>query len=179
MRWSWLAAGLFVACAIVRLARFNVENEEDETSHLSFSGLPSPAAAGALCSMILFYEDMRVTLGSTTTMFRFVETMVVVTLPLLAIMVALLMVSRIRYPHMVNQYFRGRKPLTHLFWFGVIFGLIWLCGLQSAMALVFVGFAFSGLLKWASTRSRAPRMVVAELPEPATVTETAEPGDAE
>ncbi len=176
LRWIWLAAGLFVSCAIVRLARFNVENEEDETAHLHFSGLPSPAAAGLVCSIVLFYEDMRGTLGSTTTMFRFVETTVVVLLPLLTIMAGLLMVSRIRYPHMINQYFRGRKPLTHLFWFGAVFGLIWLCGLQSALALVFVGFAFSGLLKWASMRSRSPRMVAAVFPAPAT--ETGEPADA-
>jgi CDP-diacylglycerol--serine O-phosphatidyltransferase len=165
-RWIWLAAGLFVSCAIVRLARFNVENEEDETSHLNFSGLPSPAAAGVIASMILFYEDMRVTLGSTSSVFWGIETMVIYVLPMLGILTALLMVSRIRYPHMVNQYFHGKKPVEHLLWVAGVFGLIWLCGLQSAMALVFVGFAFSGLVRWLMIRTKTPRIVPVELAKP-------------
>ncbi len=165
-RWIWLSAGLFVACAIVRLARFNVENEEDETSHLTFSGLPSPAAAGVICSIVLFYDDMRATLGSTSSMFQSVETAVIILLPILAIGIALLMVSRIRYPHMVNQYFRGKKPVEHLLWVGAIFGLIWLCGLQSALALVFTGFAFSGLIRSLIMRMKTPQAVVTELPTP-------------
>ncbi|NLH17320.1 MAG: phosphatidylcholine/phosphatidylserine synthase [Phycisphaerae bacterium] len=176
-RWIWLAAGLFVACAIVRLARFNVENEEDETSHLTFSGLPSPAAAGVICSIVLFYDDMRTTLGSTSSVFRNVETAVVAVLPIIAIAIALLMVSRIRYPHMVNQYFRGKKPVEHLLWVGAIFGLIWLCGLQSALALVFVGFAFSGLVRWMVIRRKTPRIAIAELPKP--LVETTGPGQSE
>jgi CDP-diacylglycerol---serine O-phosphatidyltransferase len=165
-RWIWLAAGLYVSCAIVRLARFNVENEEDETAHMNFSGLPSPAAAGVIASMILFYEDMRVTLGATSSLFHLIETMVIYTLPFLAIAIALLMVSRIRYPHMVNQYFRGKKPVEHLLWIGAVFGLIWLCGLQSAMALVFVGYAFSGLVRWLILRVKSPQSVVVENPDP-------------
>ena len=85
---------------------------------------------------------------------------------MLAILIALLMVSRIRYPHMINQYFRRKKPVEHLLWVAAVFGLIWLCGLQSAMALVFVGFAFSGLVRWLTTRSKAPRVATAELPKP-------------
>ena len=46
----FLIAILYVLCAVIRLARFNVENEEDESAHMSFSGLPSPAAAGAVAA---------------------------------------------------------------------------------------------------------------------------------
>ena len=48
-RIMWVIAGLYVACAILRLARFTIETD-DEDSHESFSGLPSPAAAGAVAS---------------------------------------------------------------------------------------------------------------------------------
>ena len=45
-RFIWLAAAAYISCAAIRLARFNVENEEDESAHMSFIGLPTPAAAG-------------------------------------------------------------------------------------------------------------------------------------
>ena len=44
----WLVASVYVACAVLRLARFNVETEADESAHMFFRGLPTPgAAAGA------------------------------------------------------------------------------------------------------------------------------------
>ena len=46
-RLLWTIAALYTVCAILRLARFNVETEEED-SHEEFSGLPSPAAAGAV-----------------------------------------------------------------------------------------------------------------------------------
>ena len=45
-RFVWLAAASYLSCSAIRLARFNVENEENESSHMSFTGLPTPAAAG-------------------------------------------------------------------------------------------------------------------------------------
>ena len=45
----WAIAALFLACAILRLARFNVETDEED-SHEGFSGLPSPAAAAVIAS---------------------------------------------------------------------------------------------------------------------------------
>src|SRR5207244_2409958 len=35
-------AALYLVCAILRLARFNVENSPDPASHRRFKGLPSP-----------------------------------------------------------------------------------------------------------------------------------------
>src|SRR5579872_6872536 len=51
-RLLWVIAVLYVVCAILRLARFNVETD-DEDSHDYFSGLPSPAAAGAVASFMI------------------------------------------------------------------------------------------------------------------------------
>ena len=53
-RFIWLAAGAYLCCAVIRLARFNVENEEDESEHMSFMGLPTPAAAGVMVSRIRY-----------------------------------------------------------------------------------------------------------------------------
>lgn len=147
-RFIWLTAAIYVACAAIRLARFNVENEEDETTHMSFVGLPVPAAAGVLASLIVFYEDMLPTMGQDSWVFNIGESVILYSLPFVSIGVALLMISRIRYPHMVNLYFKGRKPLAHLLWSVAIIGLIYLCGLQSALLITFCGFALSGFVKW-------------------------------
>ena len=43
---GWVAAFIYAACAALRLARFNVHMESDDTKH--FTGLASPAAAAGL-----------------------------------------------------------------------------------------------------------------------------------
>ena len=147
-RFIWLTAAIYMACAAIRLARFNVENEEDETAHMSFVGLPVPAAAGVLASLIIFYQDMLPTVGPGSAIYNIGEIVILYSLPFVAIGVALLMISRIPYPHLINQYFKGRKPVTHLFWSVAIIGLIYLCGLQSALLITFCGFALSGFVRW-------------------------------
>src|SRR5438874_7776336 len=46
-------AVLYMACAILRLARFNVENSPDPAAHKRFRGLPSPGAAGCIASLAI------------------------------------------------------------------------------------------------------------------------------
>ena len=144
----WVSAAIYVSCAAIRLARFNVENEEDETAHMSFVGLPTPAAAGVITSLVIFHGVMLPGLGKYEVLFRIVEDIILYSLPFISIGVAVLMVSRIRYPHFINYYLRGRKPLTHLFWLGAVIGLIWLFGLENALVITFCGFALSGFGRW-------------------------------
>jgi len=153
-RLIWLAAAVYMACAAIRLARFNVENEEDETSHMSFMGLPTPAAAGVIASLIVFHQyiletqDMLPESAKGSLFFTVSENAIIYSLPFVAIGVAILMISRIRYPHIVNQYLKGRKPIAHLLWSVGIIGLVYLCGLQSALVITFCGFALSGFCRW-------------------------------
>ena len=49
-RIGWLAAFIFLACAALRLARFNTQVGVSNKRY--FQGLPSPAAAGVIASMI-------------------------------------------------------------------------------------------------------------------------------
>ena len=49
-RIGWLAAFIFLACAALRLARFNTQIGISDKRY--FQGLPSPAAAGVIASMI-------------------------------------------------------------------------------------------------------------------------------
>ncbi len=116
----WMFAAAFAACAALRLARFNVETGEED-DHLNFSGLPSPAAAASIAGFaILFYELRRDghQLEYAAEIDRYIQWI----LPYFALMVAALMVSRIPYPHLVNQMFRGQRSFGHLV--GLVFALV-------------------------------------------------------
>lgn len=108
----WLIAAAFAACAALRLARFNVETGEND-DHMNFSGLPSPAAAASIAGFaILFYELRQ---SSTPLIYAAeIDQAVQMGLPFFALAVALLMVSRIPYPHIVNQVFRGQRSFAHV-----------------------------------------------------------------
>ncbi len=43
-RLIWSIGAIYMSCAAIRLARFNVSNEHGEQHHYSFLGLPSPGA---------------------------------------------------------------------------------------------------------------------------------------
>lgn len=55
-RFGWLAAFLFVVCGALRLARFNVQKSTTDSSY--FRGLPIPAAACFIASLILFIDEL-------------------------------------------------------------------------------------------------------------------------
>jgi CDP-diacylglycerol--serine O-phosphatidyltransferase len=81
---GWLAAFLFVACAALRLARFNTQVGVADKRY--FQGLASPAAAGTLVFTIWFFIDNGIA-GETVRWLIFFETIVL----------AILMFSRVRY----------------------------------------------------------------------------------
>ena len=81
---GWLASFLFVACAALRLARFNTQAGIADKSY--FQGLASPAAAGTLVFTIWFFIDNGVA-GESVRWLIFFE----------IIALGLLMFSRVRY----------------------------------------------------------------------------------
>ena len=159
-RFIWLAAAAYIVCAVIRLARFNVENEQDESAHMSFMGLPSPAAAGVVISLIIFHQEA---LGEFTTkdtlLYSVCENAIVYALPFAALASAVLMVSRITYPHVLNQYIRGKKPFAHFIKVLLLLGLIIWSG-QTALVIMFCGFAAAGFAKWLYYRILGPRFAI-------------------
>ena len=128
-RFIWLAAVAYIACAAIRLARFNVENEENEAAHMSFQGLPSPGAAGVIVSLVIFQQDDFPAFD-----------VLVYPLPFVTLGAALLMVSPIRYPHVLNVYLTGKKPFHHLIWILFLLGIA-VRNLQIALVVAFGVFA--------------------------------------
>ena len=88
-RIGWLAAFIFLACAALRLARFNTQVGTSNKRY--FQGLPSPAAAGVIASMIWlkFWKFEYFDFGIVSLSYY---VGVVIT-----IVCALLMVSNVRY----------------------------------------------------------------------------------
>lgn len=147
-RFIWLAGAAYISCAAIRLARFNVENAEDESAHMSFIGLPTPAAAGVVVGLVIFHQQTLpeiLTPGSRA--YQVCGNAILYALPFLTLGTAILMVSRIRYPHVLNQYLKGRKPFAHLMWALFLVALIIWTRL-AALALIFGGFAAGSLLRW-------------------------------
>ena len=145
-RFIWLASISYMSCAVIRLARFNVENEKDESAHMSFIGLPTPAAAGVVVSLLLFYIRYSIDFPSSTDVLLYA-------MPGIALGTGILMVSRIRYPHIINQYFGGKKPFGYLIKVLLLLLFLTLLKVEGTLVLIFCGFAFASLGKWLYYRS--------------------------
>ena len=143
----WFIAASFAACAVLRLARFNVETS-DEDDHLHFSGLPSPAAAGSIAGFaIIFYTLM----GKEEAAPIYAEQIYAVlqrVLPLFALLAGLLMVSRIPYPHVTNQLFRGQRSFSHVV--KLVFALVAVMVVKGyAVPIVFCVFVLGSPIRFA------------------------------
>jgi len=167
-RTVWCVAAVYVACAALRLARFNVENEPDESAHMDFKGLPSPGAAAAVAALVLLLArlnqaDRAGWLTSSwlamsphwlTQFWPLVVASIV--LPLVTLAVGLLMVSQFKYAHLVNHYVRGKRPFSYLVKL-VMVALVALLEPFVTLAVVTVGYATSGLISAAVGKLRPSR----------------------
>lgn len=167
-RFIWLVAAVYVSCAAIRLARFNVENEEDESAHMSFMGLPTPAAAGVIISLVIFHQEtLPLVADRNAGVYLICENAIIYALPFLLLGTAVLMVSRIRYPHILNQYLKGKKPFAHFIRALLALGLI-IWSRQAALVLIFCGFAASGFIRWFYYKVIRRRKPVSSTLSPAT-----------
>lgn len=138
-RAEWVMVTIYFSCAALRLARFNVENEEDESAHMGFRGLPSPGAAAALIGMVILHQDLIRDVAPL-----WASRLLTKMMPPMAMLIGLLMVSRFQYAHLVNTLLRGRRPFREV----VIIAVLVLCGLvlqfQLTVAVGALAYALSG-----------------------------------
>jgi CDP-diacylglycerol--serine O-phosphatidyltransferase len=118
----WSIAALFACCAALRLARFNVELDSDD-DHSSFAGLPTPAAAAAIASFAILSYTLRneVNVDIHQNFARY-DWWMQRSLPIFSIVIALLMVSRVPYPHPLTQFLRGHRSFAQLV--AIVFSLM-------------------------------------------------------
>ena len=138
---GWLIAFVYLLCAAVRLARFNVItnpllHRETADSSKDFVGLPVPAAAGTVVSLVLFLLNLT---ANDKSLQRWT-----LTLPLLLVLISFLMVSTIRYPSFkqVDWQFKTRVRTFVLVFIAAV--LIWRLQ-EIAFLFLFLGYIGYGL----------------------------------
>lgn len=152
-----IIAGLYLACAVLRLARFNIETTPDPASHKRFKGLPSPAAAGCVVSVAVLRADLG--LGWSGLDPQVLQGFVRVWAPMGALVAALLMVSRFSYPHIGRQLIRGRRQFQFIVQLVLVLAIMALTP-HLAFFVIFWSYALLGPVR--SLGSQKNRGTVAE-----------------
>ena len=133
-----LVGFFYLLCAAVRLARFNVITTPLLPHAVSipkddFLGLPVPAAAGMVSSIVLVLNRFDFPSGALF-------------LPILLILIALLMVSNVPYPSLKTFGNHSRVDLRIFIFILIILTAVFLFHFL-AVALVFLGYIFYGLIR--------------------------------
>jgi CDP-diacylglycerol--serine O-phosphatidyltransferase len=148
-RLVWGIGALYLSCAAMRLARFNVSNEHGEQHHFSFLGLPSPGAGGCVAGVVLMQQMMVHRPGWVGT----VGMVLTYAVPVVVLMCGLLMVSSIRYAHVVNRYLRGQRSLGRLVFVTSIV-LLLVVAHQYVIGAGMLIYVLGGLVEWMLARGR-------------------------
>jgi CDP-diacylglycerol--serine O-phosphatidyltransferase len=146
--WDWIFVFIFTACAVMRLARFNVEQAGRAKTH--FHGLPSPAAGMTLATYYWFSQ----TSLYNQTVILFTDSKTLAALPwniilrFLMGLLAALMISDVPYPAVPSLGFKSPKQIFNtLVVLACMAGLIFLPRQFIFPALLF--YVLYGAVKWA------------------------------
>jgi len=141
---AWAAAFLYAACAALRLARFNTQAGVADKRY--FQGLASPAAAGILMALVWTLEDLGLSPDQHTSIAMLALVMTVI--------VALLMVSNVRYLSFKNWQGRQKLRFVHVL---VPLLIIVLLSLDTSKVLLGFGVIYvaSGPIMTVSGRAKA------------------------
>ena len=136
---GWLIAFVYLLCASVRLARFNVLTHpmltpiERLRESKDFLGLPVPAAAGMIASLVLVLNSLELR-G------------LAIVLPPLMLAIAVLMVSNISYPSFKDLDWHTSTRLKTFIY--LIFGLAIIFIIKElAFALLFLSYIMYGPIR--------------------------------
>ncbi len=135
-RLVWVSCMVYVICAALRLARFNVQTGLDEESHRSFTGLPSPAAAGQVVALILLDAHLRSQhdIGLVARL-----------LPTVTFFAGALMVSRVPYPHLMSRFVRRHHHFGEFAFLAIVLVLV-AAYPEFGFAAGFTAFTLTGLV---------------------------------
>lgn len=138
---GWFIAFIYLLCGAVRLARFNVItnpllHRAEAESNKDFVGLPIPAAAGTVATLVLLMLYMS---NNARELRQWT-----ITLPLILILVSFLMVSTVRYPSFKQINWENKTRFRTFVVVLIIVGLA--IKLQEiAFFFIFLGYIFYGL----------------------------------
>lgn len=139
-RFTLALSAFYVICAALRLARFNIETPVEQISHEYFAGLPTPGAAGLLASLVLLYYDKGQNLP-----------LLILLLPFILLFLSILMITRLRYAHLLNKISRTQHPFTTLLAI-LLLGLLLAFKLEETLCAIFTLYILSGPFLYIKTR---------------------------
>ena len=167
---GWFLGFVYLLCAAARLARFNVLNNPylqrgaTEKSK-DFSGLPVPAAAGTIASLVLFILNLEKMDKSLHTW--------ALALPLLLVLIAMLMISSVRYPSFKQVDWQTRARIRTFVLVLAAIGAV-IVFQEIALLIIFLGYIAYGLFAHfrRAARSRRQRLLrSASVSKPPTASE--------
>lgn len=133
-KFGWSAAFIYVACAALRLARFNTQIETADKNY--FTGLASPAAAAIIASTVWVCHDLG-WVGEQLPL------EVAILVSILTAVTGLLMIANFPYYSFKAVDFRGRVPFVAMILLILVFSLVTL-NPPSMFLLAFLAYAASG-----------------------------------
>lgn len=146
-KFGWSAAFIYVACAALRLARFNTRVDTADKNY--FTGLASPAAAAIIASTVWVCHDLG-WVGPG------LPDEVAVLVAVLTAAVGILMIANFPYYSFKGVDFRGRVPFVVIILVVLGFGLVTLDP-PLIFLLAFLAYAVSGpVLQLRRWRKRRP-----------------------
>ncbi len=142
---------IFVIASATRLAKFNVkalEPADDTKPHNDmFSGLPTPASAGAIASFVLSYEIFDGTVLNSKTIPVLMQKMPFFfnIMPIVMVVLAFLMVSTV--PYGAFKHIKWTRPKTiQVFFLAVVFVALICAYPQNMFFIIFFGYILSGFV---------------------------------
>jgi CDP-diacylglycerol--serine O-phosphatidyltransferase len=133
-RMGWIAAFVYIACAALRLARFNTQIGIADKRY--FQGLPSPAAAALLAGMVSTKE----LIGATS-----YDTYLIYFGWIILVGAGVLMVSNIRYYSFKEINLKGRASFKFLL-IAILVFIIIIFKPSAVLFVFFLAYALSGLI---------------------------------
>ena len=129
---GWLIAFIYAACTALRLARFNTQLGQLNKKY--FQGLPAPAAAGVVASLVWASND-----------FNIAGEMIALPVAFMALALAALKVSKVRFHSFKDIDFRGKVPFITILFIVLVLVLVSFDP-PDVFLVIFGGYAASGPL---------------------------------
>ncbi|MSU45728.1 MAG: CDP-diacylglycerol--serine O-phosphatidyltransferase [Lacunisphaera sp.] len=138
---GWLIAFVYLLCGAVRLARFNVITNPllhrvVAESNKDFVGLPIPAAAGTVATLVLLLLNMAANARELRQL--------TLALPLILILVSFLMVSTVPYPSFKQVNWETKTRFRTFVGLFILVVIIWKLQ-EIAFFFLFLAYIFYGL----------------------------------
>ncbi len=149
---GWFFGFIYLLCAGVRLARFNVIthpliHKNEPLPDKDFVGLPVPAAAGTVAALVLFLLNLA---ENDRDLQRWA-----LVLPPLLLLIALMMVSKIRYPSGKQIDLQTKTPLPSFVLLLIAFVAV-IAFKEIGMLIVMLSYIFYGIFRaWRKGRAQS------------------------